>query len=88
MEAGEAIEEMKFPLRWAMVHGCSVTLCSLLWCSVSFSKIKYVFKSLLWIHVMELFCLDWEHRMAVAMWIHALDTFAKNGFYTHMRECV
>ena len=37
---------------------------------------------------MELFCLDWEHRMAVAMWIHALDTFAKNGFYTHMRECV
>lgn len=61
-----------------MVHGCFVTLCSLLWCSVSFSKIKDVFKSLLWIRAMELYCLDCDHDVVVVTWIHALDTFAKN----------
>lgn len=74
---------MKFPLRQAMVHGCFVTLCSLLWCSVSFSKIKDVFKSLLWTRAMELFCLDCDHDVAVVTWIHTLDTLAKNGFYAH-----
>lgn len=52
-----------------MVHGCFVTLCSLLWCSVSFSKIKDVFKSLLWIRAMELYCLDCDHDVVVVTWI-------------------